>query len=66
MKLLKTRIIKVEETWLVVPSSWCQNPLLLQLSMKIGHEVPVNLQQDKHYSLFCNFLSQMNEKCYTF
>ena len=22
-----------------------------------GHDVPVNLQQDKYYSLFCNFLS---------
>ena len=22
-----------------------------------GHDVPVNLQQDKCYSLFCNFLS---------
>ena len=66
MKLLKNRIIKVEETRFVVASSWCQNPLSLQLSMKIGYEVPVNFQQDKHYSLFCNFLSQMSEKCYTF
>ena len=22
-----------------------------------GHDVPINLQQDKRYSLFCNFLS---------
>ena len=66
MKLLKNRIIKGEGTWLVVVISLCQNPLSLQLFMKVGHEVPGNLQQDKYYSLFCNFLSQMNENCYTF
>ena len=32
-----------------------------------GHDVPVNLQQDKCYSLFCNFLSLCEwKKCYTF
>ena len=28
-----------------------------------GHDVPVNLQQDKRYSLFCNFLSLYEWKC---
>ena len=32
-----------------------------------GHNVPVNLQQDNCYFLFCNFLISMwMEKCYTF
>ena len=32
-------------------------PLLWQLSSRAGHDVPVNLQWDKRYSLFCNFVS---------
>ena len=36
-------------------TSWCWNPLVLQLLT--GHNVPVNVQQDKPYSLSCNFLS---------
>ena len=35
---------------------WCQNPLFLY-TPRSAHHVPVNLQQDKCYSLFCNFLS---------
>ena len=37
-----------------LPTSRCRNPLFLQLP---GHHSPLNLQQDKCYSLFCNFLS---------
>jgi len=31
-----------------------------------GPDVPINLQQVKYYSLFCNFLSLRMEKYYTF
>ena len=30
-----------------------------------GHNVPINLQQDKYYSLFCNFLSVYEWKSVT-
>ena len=41
---------------LLLQTSWCQNPLFLQLPSRSGQDVPVNLQ-DKRCSLFCNFLS---------
>ena len=31
---------------------------------KSGHDVPANLQQNKGYSLFCNFLKLLNLKMY--
>ena len=31
-----------------------------------GHNVSINLQQDKWYFLFCNVLSHTKGKCYTF
>ena len=34
----------------------CENPLFLQLWGRSGHSVSVNLQQDRCYCLFCNFL----------
>ena len=39
--------------------TWYKHPLFLYLSVHVGlfTTVPVNLQQDKCYSLFCNFLS---------
>ena len=37
----------------LLQTSWYRNPVFSQLS----HDIPVNLQQDKYYSLFCNFLS---------
>ena len=33
---------------------------------RFGDNVPINFQQDECYSLFCNFLSVVNGKCYTF
>ena len=39
-------------------------PLLWQLSSRAGHDVPVNLQWDKRYSLFCNFLSLLEWETY--
>ena len=41
--------------WLL--QTWYRHPLLLYLFCGAVHNVPVNLQQDKYYSLFCNFLS---------
>jgi len=37
--------------------SGSRNPLFLQCPHRSSHNVPVNLQQHKYYSLFCNFLS---------
>ena len=39
----------------LLQTSWYGNSLSLQLSIRSGHDVPVNLQQDKYYSLLCNF-----------
>ena len=42
---------------LLLQISWFWNPLFLQPSTQVRSHIPVNLQQDKCYSLFCNFLS---------
>ena len=42
--------------WLL-QTSWCRNPLSCSWPCRSVHHVPINLQQDKCDSLFCNFLS---------
>lgn len=41
--------------WLLKTSCW--NPSFLQLSMWSGHDVRINLWQDKCYALFCSSVS---------
>ena len=43
------------EVWLVVANFLVQNSFVL-ITVHIGHDVPVNLQQEKYVPLFCNFL----------
>lgn len=41
--------------WLL-QNIWCWDALFSHLSTRSGHHVPLKLQQDKCYSLLCNFL----------
>ena len=42
--------------WLVGANFLVWESFVLAAVLRSGHHVPVNLQQDKYYSLFCNFL----------
>ena len=55
-------ILKWEGAWLV--ANWCWNLLFLQLYTRSDHKIPINLQPDKCYSLFCNFLSLLEWETY--
>ena len=57
---------KGKGVWLVVADLLVSEPFVLA-AVRVGwvSEVPVNLQQDKCYSLFCNFLSLYEWKSVT-
>ena len=61
LKDFSKALLKIQgerRAFLVVATSWCRNLLFLLLPVHIGQvTVPVNLQQDKCYSLLCIFLS---------
>ena len=42
--------------WLVGANFLVWESFVLAAVLRSGRDVPVNLQQDKYYSLFCNFL----------
>ena len=48
---------KMKECVWLLQTSWCRNPLFQHLSSRSGQDVPINLQKNKCYSPFCNFLS---------
>ena len=72
---IQSSVLKGEEVWLVFAKFLVQNPFVLlvvstgQVNIQedkcysLGH--PVNIQEVKCYSVFCNFLSRYEWKCYS-
>ena len=58
-------MLKGEGVWLVVTNFLVSESFVLA-AVHTGQvtDVPVNLQQDKGYSLFCNFLSMKGKVLY--
>ena len=60
VRIQASLIIKLEGVWLVAANFLVLEPFGLSCPGRSGYNVPINLQQDKCYSLLCNILS-LNE-----